>query len=177
MTDHLIPPEFRTIFDEVFEDGDRVLAITPEGDAIADLQGRAAIISAADFQNLEDAKPCEAVFCLDILAGQPAESVTNLVNRLGGMVRPGGLLFLTAWSVDHPAWKNPEAGWERRGSRQFHNRGTGENRFFLYDDEIITIFAAWNVMYHQEGEDGLIETVLLKPEGRLVDVSTALYEG
>lgn len=177
MTDAIFPAGMLDIFNQVHEDGDRVLSILPEGAALPALDSRAVLVSAVAVQDTDDLSPYEAVICLDYLSRRAADSVSPFVLQLGTLVRPGGLLFLTARSVDHPDWINPPPGWEPCGSRELHCPATGEHRFFLYDDEIITLFAAWNVLHHREKKDGVIEAVLTRPEGRLVDVATALYEG
>jgi hypothetical protein len=168
---------FQDIFTSVYEPGDQVVAVGPCPGVAASLGNGVREYPAEAWSSGELPGQQDALFFLDMVPRMNAAQVGGLAARIANLVRPGGLLFLNAWSVDHPEWRNPAPGWEKSGSRELSHAQSGEHRFFLYDDEIITLFAAWNVLHHHEDEEGLIEIVLIKPEGRLVDVSTALYEG
>lgn len=170
-----VPVKFREILTEVYEPGDRVAVVAP-------WQGAAAVLGCGvqEFPGEtwdQGGLPgeLEALLLLDIVPRLTAARAGRLAAEAGTLVRPAGLLFVSAWSVDHPDWQEPGPGWERSGSRELRHAPSGQSRFFLYEDEIVTLFAAWNVLHHHESSQGLIEAVLVKPEGRLADVPTVLY--
>lgn len=177
MQNYSMPPAFQEIFDSVYEKGDRVLTV---GAAPSTLLKKAPDATGLDLDQWNQGDLAQAhdlVFFLDVLPQLTASGAGSLPQKLSQLVRPGGMLFVTALSTDHESWQKPGAAWLKSGTRELSQPSTHQSRFFLFDDEIVTLFAAWNILHHQEFEDGRIEVVFLKPEGRTVDVSTALYEG
>lgn len=142
-----------------------------------------------DYRLLPDPEePWDAVLCFGLLPMLPVAEVGPLTERLRRWVRPGGLLFLTAWHTDDPAFAAMPAPWTPSGPRSFHDPASGRHRFFLHPDEVIDLFAGWEVVHHREdlGEPhrhgdgpverhGTVEALFRRPVGRLVDVPTVLY--
>ena len=142
-----------------------------------------------DYRELTDPdEPWDAVLCFGLLPMLPVAEVGPLVERLRRWVRPGGLLFVTGWHTDDPAFGDLGGAWQRSGPRSFHEPDTGRHRFFLHPDEILDLFAGWEVVCHREGlgephrhgdgpveRHGTVEALFRRPQGRLVDVPTVLY--
>jgi len=142
-----------------------------------------------DYRTLPDpGETWDAVLCFGLLPMLPVAEVGPLTARLRHWVAPGGLLFITAWHTDDPAFGTMPAPWEPTGPRSFHDPDADRHRFFLHPDEIIDLFAGWEVVCHQEGlgephrhgdgaveRHGLVEALFRRPAGRLVDVPTVLY--
>ena len=174
-----LPPEFLAVFDDVYEDGDRILAIVPDGLDDHPLALRAQLMSASAFslcgEDGQEEPLRDVVFCLDVFPNRPAEAINSFVTKLGRLVRPGGLLFVTALTTEHPSWTDPEPGWEPSGPRSLRHPGHDEHRFFLHNDEFLGLFAAWNVLHHAELPTGRVEAILIKPTSPVVDVATVLY--
>ncbi len=142
-----------------------------------------------DYRRLDDPEQLyDAVLCFGLLPMLPVGEVGPLTERLRRWVRPGGLLFITAWHTDDPAFGSMPPCWEPTGPRSFQDPATGRHRFFLHPDEIIDLLAGWTVLHHREGlgephrhgdgpaeQHGTVEALFRRPEGRLVDVPTVLY--
>jgi hypothetical protein len=177
MTSTRLPAPFAEIFGQVHEPGDRVAILTPEGQDPGLGLPPEAFYSQQDWEEGNIPAERDLVMFLELMPRLSAVDAGRLAAPLAGLVRPGGMLFLTAWSTDHPDWNAPGSAWIKSGTRELEQPSSGAHRFFLHDDEIVTLFAAWNVLHHEESPDGLIDIVLMRPESRTVDVSTALYEG
>lgn len=177
MSSPTVPRKFQEILAEVHEPGDRVAVVAPWTGAAAELGEGVREFPAAAWESGGLPPGQDALLLLDLVPRLTAVRAGRLAAEASALVRPGGLLFVSAWSVDHPAWQNPGPDWSRTGSRELRRPATDESRFFLHAEEIVSLFAAWNVLHHHEAADGLIEAVLVKPEGRLADVPTVLYGG
>ena len=177
MTETRLPAPFEEIFRQVHEPGDRVAIITPEGMDPGLEVAQEVHFTLQDWQDGKVPTDRDLVMFLEVMPRLSAADAGRVAAPLAGLVRPGGMLFLTAWSTDHPGWNQPGPAWIKSGTRELEQPSSGAHRFFLHDEEIVTLFAAWNVLHHEESPDGFIDIVLMKPESRTVDVSTALYEG
>ncbi len=177
MQEYSLPSAFQEIFESVYEEGDRVLSVGTTPPSIFKVAPNSACLELKEWNNGESTEPHDLVFFLDVLPKMTAANAGGLHQLISLLVRPGGMLFVTALSADHESWLQPGAGWLKSGTRELSQPSTNQSRFFLFDDEVVTLFAAWNILHHQEFEDGRIEVVFLKPEGRTVDVSTVLYGG
>jgi 2-polyprenyl-3-methyl-5-hydroxy-6-metoxy-1,4-benzoquinol methylase len=77
------------------------------------------------------------------------ESLTDLVLKIGRLLQAGGILFVTAFSTRDPAYDTHAAEWERIGRHSFQNE-SGTIRTYLEPDEVLKIFAGYEVLYHRE---------------------------
>nr|MEE4268562.1 hypothetical protein [Candidatus Krumholzibacteria bacterium] len=177
MSDTRLPAPFAEIFRQVHEPGDKVAVITPEGRDPGLELAQDVHFSLQTWLDGKVPTDCDLVMFLELMPRLSAAEAGRLATSLARLVRPGGMLFLTAWSTDHSGWNQPGSAWIKSGTRELEQPSSGAHRFFLHDDEVVTLFAAWNVLHHEESPDGFIDIVLMRPESRTVDVSTALYEG
>ena len=126
-------------FGDIFESGDRVLdigvgqgrnalplarrgvrvtGIDPSEVAIATVAAAASDkdlpieTRQAGYETFETEEPFDAVLCFGLMQILPAAEIQGLVDRIESWVRPGGLLFLTAWHAGDPSCENPRAGWK-----------------------------------------------------------------
>jgi len=202
-------------FGDIFEPGDRVLDIgVGQGRNALPLARRGVKVTGIDpsqvacdtvtaaaeaddlpvqviqtgYRSYEPDEPFDAVLCFGLMQMLPATEIQILVKRVEELVRPGGLLFLTAWHAGDPRCDKPGAGWSHSSSRSLVDVSGNNHRFFLYPDEIIGLFPYWKVVHHWEGmgephrhgdgppeQHGNVDVVLSRPEGRVVDVPTVLY--
>lgn len=142
-----------------------------------------------DYRFLDDPEqPYDAVLCFGLLPMLPVAEVGPLTERLRRWVRKGGLLFITAWHTDDPAFGILPPDWEPTGPRSWSEPAADRHRFYLHPDEIIDLFAGWEVLHHREGlgeshrhgdgpveQHGTVEALFRRPAGILVDVPTVLY--
>ena len=77
------------------------------------------------------------------------ESLQKLAKKINRLLHDGGLLFVTAFSTEDPAYKIHADKWERIGKNSFQNE-QGTIRTYLETDEILSIFANYEVVYHNE---------------------------
>lgn len=92
----------------------------------------------------------QGVLCLGLLQDLDRSRGASLLYRLREWTRPGGLVFLTAWHVDDPAYPLVSQTWERTGLHSFRSR-TGDSRTFLARGEILDLMQGWEVIHHWEG--------------------------
>ena len=116
-----------------------------------------------------------AVLAFGLLQTLSRRDGASLLHRFRAWIRPGGLLFVTAWHVDDPGYALTSAGWARAGLHSFRT-DDGEHRTFLARGEILDLMLGWSVVHHWEGigpvhrhgdgaaeRHGLVELVAIKP--------------
>lgn len=130
-----------------------------------------------DFRNYEPPRSFDAVLCFGLMQTLDLQGCASLVERLHHWIRPGGALFLTAWSLEDPSFKTCIAEWERRSGRTFRSPDGDSHRLFLEEGEILKLFFRWEVAHHWEGtgpshqhgsgpqeRHGDVEAVLIRPK-------------
>ena len=89
------------------------------------------------------------VLLLGLIQELPREALPVLVLKIDRLLHPGGLLFVTAFSIEDPAYQTHAAGWQRIGRHSFQNK-EGAIRTYLEPDEILDLFPRYEVIYHKE---------------------------
>lgn len=130
-----------------------------------------------DFRDYRPDAPFNAVLCFGLLQILSQRDGASLIERLTQWVRPGGVLFLTAWHVEDPDFAELCEKWQRLGRRGFYSP-EGDYRLFLWPGEILQIFSGWRVVHHWEGlgqphrhgdgpeeRHGEVEVVLVNEDG------------
>jgi cyclopropane fatty-acyl-phospholipid synthase-like methyltransferase len=70
--------------------------------------------------------------------------------RVDRWLIPGGVLLITAFTVDDPAYGQIARRWSRVGTHSFIDAG-GHRRSYLESGEILRIFEDFQVLHHEEG--------------------------
>jgi tellurite methyltransferase len=96
------------------------------------------------------AEPFAAFLALGLLQTLHRSEGASLIHRLREWTRPGGVVFLTAWHVDDPAYPDASKTWTRIGLHSYQN-AAGEVRTFLGRGEILDLMLGWSVVHHWEG--------------------------
>ena len=130
-----------------------------------------------DFRTFEPPRSFDAVLCFGLMQTLNLQGCASLVERLHHWTRPGGALFLTAWSMDDPSFDTCCQQWERRSGRTFRSPDGESHRLFLEEGEILKLFFRWEVAHHWEGlgkphqhgegkkeRHGEVEAVLIRPK-------------
>ncbi len=126
-----------------------------------------------DFQAPES---FDVILCFGLLQILSPEDSASLLERIHHWLRPGGILFMTAWHVDDPSFPGLCDTWERLGLHRFRSPDKKRYRSFLGRGEILQLFFRWKVIHHWEGlgqfhrhgdsqleRHGDVEVVLGKP--------------
>lgn len=109
------------------------------------------------------------------------ERIAGLAEAVGCWAHPGGLAFITAFSVDDPRFEAHAEDGRRIGRNSFlicgGDAAEGEIRTYLERNEILAIFDSWETIHHWEGlgpehrhgagppeRHGRIEAILRKRE-------------
>lgn len=117
---------------------------------VAAAEGLDLAVRRQDYRFLTDPEVLwDAVLCFGLLPMLPVGEVGPLTERLRRWVKPGGLLFITAWHTDDPSFGDLPGPWEPTGPRSFHDPAADRHRFYLHPDEIIDLFAGWEVVHHR----------------------------
>lgn len=90
-----------------------------------------------------------AVLLFGLIQELPRESLPGLAQKIGRLLQAGGILFVTAFSTRDPACHIHAASWQEIGRHSFQNE-TGTVRTYLEPDEILDLFADYEVMFHRE---------------------------
>jgi cyclopropane fatty-acyl-phospholipid synthase-like methyltransferase len=130
-----------------------------------------------DFMYYEPEHSFDVVLCFGLMQILDLQGCASLVDRLHHWIRPGGVLFLTAWHMEDPSFDILCKEWERRSGRSFRSPDGEINRLFLEKGEILKLFFRWEVVHHWEGlgkrhkhgtgkpkQHGDIEVVLIRPK-------------
>ncbi len=94
--------------------------------------------------------PFDAVLCFGILQSVDRSQGASLLHRLRLWTRPGGVVFLTAWHVDDPAFGRISETWQRVGLHSFRDTDGGVSTF-LARGEVLDLMLGWDVVHHWEG--------------------------
>lgn len=109
------------------------------------------------------------------------KKIGRLKDHASRWTRPGGLVFITAFSVEDPRYEVHVKTGKKIGTNSFQLKGAdiaeGPVRTYLESDEILSIFGEWDIIHHWEGmgpehrhgsgppeRHGRIEAVLRKRE-------------
>jgi 2-polyprenyl-3-methyl-5-hydroxy-6-metoxy-1,4-benzoquinol methylase len=136
--------------------GLEVVGIDPSGVAVdsvraaATKEGLSLTAIQTNFQDFQPEVPFDAVLCIGLMQILSQQDGASLIDRLCYWVRPGGVLFFTAWHVDDPEFAELCENWQRLGRRAFYSP-EGDYRLFLWRDEILRVFSGWEVVHHWEG--------------------------
>jgi hypothetical protein len=92
-----------------------------------------------------------AVLCFGLLQILPRNEIALLFDRFASWLHPGGLLLLTAWTVDDPSHQRARA-WERLEGQGSYRSPSGEIRTFLGRGEGRSLLGAgWKIRHEWEG--------------------------
>jgi SAM-dependent methyltransferase len=93
----------------------------------------------------------DAVLALGIVPVLSRENVDILFRRIDSWTRPGGLVFVSAWSSLDARFSEYESDpdWERSGPASFRRRDGV--RTFLRPNEILSLLPGYQIVHHHEG--------------------------
>ena len=90
-----------------------------------------------------------AVLALGIIPLLGHEDVDLLFDRIDDWTAPGGLVFVSAFTVQDRRYGESSESWESLGRNTFRNGG--RLRTFLEPDEILTLLPGYGTEHHWEG--------------------------
>jgi len=134
------------------------------------------ILHKTTFLDYPTPQPFDVVLCFGLLQMLSPQDSASLLERIHHWLRPGGILFMTAWHVDDPSFPGLCDNWERLGLYRLRSPDKKRYRTFLGRQEILQLFFRWKVIHHWEGlgqnhrhgdgpleRHGDVEVVLIKP--------------
>ncbi len=142
----------------------------------AEKEGLDLALHQTTFADFPPSEPFDTILCFGLLQMLSPQDSASLLERIDFWLRPGGVLFLTAWHVDDPSFPRLCDSWERLGLYRFRSPDKKHFRTFLGRGEILHLFFRWSVIHHWEGlgqahrhgdgpleRHGDVEAVLGKP--------------
>ena len=103
-----------------------------------------------DFRDFVPAEPFDAVLAFGLVQVLDRPSIALLCERLSAWLRPGGLVFLSAWHTGDPRYAHIEQTAERIGVGSYR-MGPGSIRTFLGSGGLLELFDGWRPLHHWEG--------------------------
>lgn len=97
-----------------------------------------------------DPPPFDAVLALGMIQILRRDDVDALFARIPAWTAPGGLVFVSAFTVRDRRFEESRERWESIGRNSFR-RGAGRVRTFLDPGEIITLLRGFKTIHHWEG--------------------------
>jgi cyclopropane fatty-acyl-phospholipid synthase-like methyltransferase len=94
--------------------------------------------------------PFDVVLCFGLLQTLDRSQGASLIHRLRVWIRPGGMVFVTAWHIGDSSYTEVSKSWDMIGLNSFQSR-EGECRTYLEMGEILQIFKGWEIIHHWEG--------------------------
>jgi SAM-dependent methyltransferase len=83
------------------------------------------------------------------------DGIKNLIDRTGRWTQAGGHVFITAFSTEDPRYETHADAGKKIGNNSFVISGSdsaeGEIRTYLERNEILGLFAGWEIAHHWEG--------------------------
>jgi tellurite methyltransferase len=80
----------------------------------------------------------------------PWDQIDFLIEMVRVWCAAGGLVFITAWNTTDPSYEDCQTNWKTIGRNSFREK-EGEIRTFLSENEILKLFADFDVVHHREG--------------------------
>jgi cyclopropane fatty-acyl-phospholipid synthase-like methyltransferase len=90
-----------------------------------------------------------AILIFGLIQELSRESIDLLVEKILSWIKPQGLVFATAHTVDDPTFEKSSRG-ERIGKNSFRDPD-GNIYTYLESNELISLFCDFEVVYHNEG--------------------------
>ena len=118
---------------------------------LATAQGLSLTANQRSFEDFNPEHLFDVVLCFGLLQIQDLTGARALIDRCGSWLKPGGTLFLTAWSTEDPSFRRIKGEWDEVGGHCFRSReATPRHRFFLSPGQILEFFPGWKIQHHQE---------------------------
>jgi tellurite methyltransferase len=95
-------------------------------------------------------EPFAAILVFGLLQSLTRSQGASLLHRLRAWTHRGGLVYLTAWHVDDPAYAEISTSWQCIGLHSFCSHDN-EVQTYLARGEILDLMIGWWQVHHWEG--------------------------
>lgn len=118
---------------------------------VADAEGLAVRTHLAGFESFAaEAESYSGVLLIGLIPMLSWEQIARLTESIERWLRPGGLLFVTAFTTADASLAKFAQEWKALGRNSFSNQD-GKVRTFLEPSELLTLFSKYEPLHHWEG--------------------------